>query len=383
MSTTRVLHALVVVRLILLNATYFFLPLYLADQGVSGWWIGVLLGTFAVTALLSAFQTGVLTDRVPIRHMATVGFLLMALFDWLLTFGFSAPLLLPVFLIGGLGNTILEISLVSYVLKTAEGEDSVRAFGSYTLMTGLGIGVGVLAGGQLLVALGYERVFAGSALALIGAAGLAQRLGDTRLVRASMATYAADLRSRVVLLVAAGYFLLSLHWGAEVTSLTPFLRQDLSLSEGGSGLYLGTAVLFLGAGGVVGGWALRRGFSVTRLALLAFFMSGAGHLIMPFGPVWFSWGVRAFHEAGDGLAMVTLFVVLHRAFPPERIGGLASFVTTATIVGRLIGALGFAPLGAAAGFAWPIMVSGVLVMAAALPLVPVLRRLSAGSSSVS
>ncbi len=374
-STTLVLVGL---RLLVLNLTYFFLPLYLRSIGVTGWWNGLLLALFAVTAFLSAFQTGLFTDRYPIRYLAAAGFLLMAVFELAVTRTTTMPALVIIFLTGGLGNTLLEISLSAYVLKTGDDARPGAWFGAYYTTQGLSIGAGILLGGQLVGRGGYDVAFNAAAVAFLGAAFVALRLADTSRVRVKLAEYASHLAARDALWLTAAFFLLSLHWGAEMTSVAPFLRDDLDLDPIQTGYYMGAALLGLALAAHVAGRAYDAGVGLPALALVGLLLSGLGHVVMVVPWPLASWAVRLLHEAGDGIAGVVLFLLLFRIFPRERIGGLASFVATATIVGRLVGTLGFAPLGDALGYRWPLVVSGLLTVVAILPLWRVLGVRTAG-----
>jgi predicted MFS family arabinose efflux permease len=374
MSSRTILLILVATRMVLLNATSFYLPLYLGGLGLEGAWTGILLGVFAVTALFSAFQTGLLTDRAPIRYIAATGFSLMALFNLAIAYSTSPLVLLLVFFVGGLGNTLLEISLASFVLKTADQDRPGFSFGLYIGANGFAIATGMFMGGQLLSGIGYTPVFLGTAVLMLFAAALTSQLKGTTSSSSSLSEYTADLRSPRVLLLVIGFFLMSTHWGAEMTSLTPFLRDQFGLDEAGTGLFLGTAIIGLGSAGLAAGFAFDRGVSLAKIGVTAFLLSGLGHIAMTMVPVVPSWVIRVLHECGDGAAMVTMFLLVHRVFPRERVGGLAAVVTTATIVGRLVGSLGYAPLGDAYGYDWSLIVSGSLVVLAIVPLVPVLPK---------
>ncbi len=374
MSNRATTLLLVGLRQLVINLTYFYLPLYLREVGATGWWSGLLLAMFAITAFLSAFQTGIFTDRYPIRYLLAAGFLLMAGFEVAVPRTSSLPVLAFIFLVGGLGNTLLEISLSAYVLKTADLEHPGRWFGAYYFIQGLGIGGGILAGGQLVGWGGYGVAFHVAAAAFLLAALVALRLADTGSVRVRLAEYATHLAARDALWITASFFLLSLHWGAEVTSVAPFLRDDLALDPVHTGYYMGAALLGLALAARFAGRAYDGGAPLTRLAVAGLLLSGLGHVAMTVPWPLASWAIRLAHESGDGIAGVVLFVLLHRVFPRERIGGLASFVATATIVGRLVGTVGFAPLGDAVGFRWPLIVSGLLTVAALFPLLHVLTR---------
>jgi MFS family permease len=378
MPSQRLYLVLVAARFVCLYVTYFYLPLYLQQAGITGFLSGLLLSMFAITGLLSAFGAGVLTDRYPIRRLAAVGFLLLALFNLGLTQALGAGPLLGMFVVGGLGNTILEISLTSFVLKTTDEGRAGAGFGRYYAVLALSAAAGMIIGGQLLTSLGYAATFGLAGAAFAVCAGAALGLPATARGQAPIQAYVADLRSRDLLVGCLGFVAISLHWGAEVTTLTPFLRDNVGLDPPTSGLFLGTAVLGLATGGVLAGWALDRGHRLAAIACLGLTLGGLGHVgALVSAPVP-AWVIRLLHESGDGLAGVANLYLLRHLFPVDRLGGLASFVSTVMILGRFSGTLIFAPLGAAQGHQWPLVVSGVLLLGAILPLLPLYAAVDRG-----
>jgi MFS family permease len=370
----RLVFLLVFLRMVLLNSSYFFLPLYLRDAGVTGWMNGLLLSLFAITALVSAFQTGIFTDRYPIRHLASLGALLLGAFNVLLAVLPPGPALIPVFLVGGLGNTILETSLPSFILKTARPGLEGRAFGGFQLAVGLGVGLGMGLGGLALSSIGFTPVFWGASVLFLGLSVLSQSLGSVEAVHSPLVSYARDLRASQILPVALGFGLMATHWGAEIACLTPFLRDNLGLADRSVGLYLGTAIPFLGVFGFVGGLLLDKRLPLVRVCAVGLAASALGAALMTIPIPWVSWSARALHELGDGFIGVTMFQTMSRVFPRERIGGLASFLATAMIMSRFLGTLVFAALGAAWGYHWAILVSAAITALALIPLIPALVR---------
>ncbi|MFH2008722.1 MAG: MFS transporter [bacterium] len=370
MPANALFFALAAARLILLHVVYLYLPLFLDDQQVGGFLAGVLLSMFAITGFLSAFWSGLLTDRHPVGRLTAVGFACFALFAVGLCMSTSPAVLLICFLLGGLGNTLLEMSLTAYVLKIPQPGAPRRLFGNYSLVLSLASATGIIAGGFLLSGVGYRATFLATIVGYSVLAGIALLLPTTRVAHSPLTEYARDFQGRAMVLAVVGYLLVALHRGAEITSLTPFVHDSLGLEPRHIGLFLGTALPFLGLGGWLGARLVDRGVSYRRVAVVGLLLSGCGHIAFALSNLPVAWPVRAVHELGDGLIWVTQLIAMHRVFPRDRAGGLASVMATAMILGRFAGTLLFAPLGAAFGYAWPLALSGGLVIVGAAFLLP-------------
>jgi MFS family permease len=101
--------------------------------------------------------------------------------------------------------------------------------------------------------------------------------------------------------------------------------------------------------------------------------SGLGHVGMVFEPVLLSCAFRFLHGIGDGVVLLVFYRGVATLFVAERLGGNAGVVNTMTMVGMVLGALVFGPLGEAFGYGVPLWTSGLLTMLLALPVL-VLQR---------
>ena len=173
------------------------------------------------------------------------------------------------------------------------------------------------------------------------------RLPRTRGVPTSLLEYGRDFLTPPVLFFLTWLFLFTLHWGAEATSLALFLEHNLGLSPLGVGVYMA------GEFGVVGLTAYLYGrFWAGRLKPLTFLalaliFSGAGHILMTYPALPWSFARRAVHGFGDGLILMETYTTITRLFHVDRIGGSASLISLTTTLGIFAGSLIFGPLGAA------------------------------------
>jgi MFS family permease len=100
---------------------------------------------------------------------------------------------------------------------------------------------------------------------------------------------------------------------------------------------------------------------------LALLTSGAGHILMTWPVLPWSFAMRALHGFGDGLILMETYTTIARLFHVDRIGGNSSLITLTTTLGVLTGSLIFGPVGATFGYQTPLIISGVISLAL-LPL---------------
>ena len=349
------------------SSLYFFLPLYLKDSlHFSGSQIGLLYGVLSLNAIVVSFPVGVTADRYPARILTRVGLVATALFLWSLT---AVGRFWPFFLIFwgfGLSLQLFRQSLDILLFKETRPDHS-RAFGEYNAWRMGGMMLGALAGGFLLYSLDFPltlKLFALGALALLFPT---LRLPRSPGVRSPLLQYGRDFVTRPVLFFAAWLFLFTLHWGAEATSLALFLKNNLGLSARGIGVYLAGEFAVVGLTAYLYGrfWAGR--LKPLHFLSLALLTSGIGHILMVYPSLPWSFSWRAIHGFGDGLILMEAYATIARLFHVDRIGGNSSLISLVTTLGVFAGSLVFGPLGAAYGYAWPLVISGGISLAL-LPL---------------
>ena len=357
------LHFYIAAYSAVISSVYFLLPLYLKGAlNFSGWQIGVLYAVLSLNSLIVAFPVGVTCDRYPARILSQLGLVGMAL-----SLGGMAGVerfwpFLQVFWAFGLSTQLFRQSLDILLYKDPRGQE-VDRFGHFNAARMGGMMVGALLAG----ALAYVWNFPATLLIFGVLVGLllipSRRLPLTRGVRASLKDYGRDVLTRPVLFFITWLFLFTLHWGAEGTSLSLFLKHDLGLSPLGVGVYMA------GEFGVVSATAYLYGrYWAGRLSPMAFLtvaltLSGLGHILMVQPPLGWSFIWRAIHWLGDGLILMETYTTVSRLFHVDRIGGNAGLISLATTLGVFAGSLLYGPMGAAWGYQWPLIISGITSLA--------------------
>lgn len=350
-----------------ISCTYFLLPLYLkGNLHFSGGQIGLLYAVLSLNAILVSFPVGVIGDRYPARILTRVGITATAASLWGLTQVRSFWPFLVVFLFFGLSIQLFRLSLDTLLFKE-EHSDTPRRLGQYNAMRMGGMLVGVLLGGAAYSWLSFTITLKLFGLGLLLCLGPTVHLPLTSGVRTTLFEYGRDFLAAPVLFFATWLFLFTLHWGAEATSLSLFLEQNLNLSPLGVGAYMA------GEFGVVGFTAFLYGrFWAGRLKPLTFLalalvFSGIGHILMTYPVLSWSFAWRAVHGFGDGLILMETYTTINRLFHMDRIGGNASLIALTTTMGVFAGSLIFGPLGATYGYQVPLIISGAISLAL-LPL---------------
>lgn len=368
------------------SAANFFLPLYFRDQlGFSGTQIGALFATQAIAGVLAVLPAGLGNDRVTSRTLVGASLIVQAIAFTALAMVRSFPVYLLVFFGWAVGFNLYRISLDVQLLKTDQGAGVERRALLYQFVRFGGLALGTAGAGYVLARIDFRGALMAMALVCAALALTAFALVPVRVARVRFADYRADIRRPNVLLFAGWFFLFATHWGAEYTCYGLFLRENLGLSVIQIGWYMTgefaaivvtLAVLLARRVALVNG-AVRR-FAVAGLAL-----SGVGHIGMSVTGPLVSAAFRMIHGAGDGLIVVVLYLGLARLFHVERAGGNTGFVNLAAMAGLVAGSLITGPIGERYGYQWPILASGVMILALIVPLILPIRERSAQASGIS
>ncbi|MBU4234669.1 MAG: MFS transporter [Desulfobacterales bacterium] len=346
---------------------YFLLPLYLKGSlHFTGTQIGVLYAVLSLNAILVSFPVGVIGDRYPARILTRVGLAATAASLWGLSVVGNFWPFLAVFLAFGLSSQLFRLSLDTLLFKEDHG-DAPRRLGHYNAMRMGGMMVGALLGGAAYYWLDFTATLKLFSVGLLLLIAPTVWLPLTRGVRTTLFEYGRDFLAPPVLFFATWLFLFTLHWGAEATSLSLFLEKNLGLSPLGVGAYMAGEFGIVALTAYLYGrlWAGRLK-PLTFLALALIF-SGAGHIMMTYPVLPWSFAWRAVHGFGDGLILMETYTTITRLFHVDRIGGNASLISLTTTLGVFAGSLIFGPLGAAYGYQVPLIISGAISLAL-LPL---------------
>ncbi|WP_406347144.1 MFS transporter [Streptomyces sp. NBC_00648] len=134
-----------------LGFTVPYLYIYVASvRGLGSFWAGIVLGVFALAALVALLFTGRVIDRrgplpvlVGAAVTAAVGALSLGLANNLVTVLGSAALL-------GAGTAVMQPALATMIVWSSSPTSRTRAFAMQFFLQNLGLGIGGLFGGQIV-----------------------------------------------------------------------------------------------------------------------------------------------------------------------------------------------------------------------------------------
>jgi MFS family permease len=351
------------------SLTYFFIPLFLQDHlKFSGSQIGILYAGLSVTGLFITFPIGFLNDLFTPRTLILISLITTALALWgqgAVT-GFITFFL--VFLLFGVSNNIFRTSLDALMFKGAQEENRGTRYGLFNAMRMIGFTAGALFAGYALLSFDFTaklRHLSVFALALVLAYPF---LAATPGKRWELFNYRRDFYKKEVIVFSLWLFFFTLHWGAESTCVSLFLRHHLGLHMPGIGYYMATEFIAVALASFWCGKLVDRGIGPERLLYPGLIASGLGHILMTYPNVAFSLSWRVIHGIGDGAVMIAMYEGIGRLFHVDRVGGNASLIYLVTLAGSFAGALIFGPMGEYAGYWVPLAISGLIT----LVLLPVL-----------
>ena len=344
----------------LASFTFFFLPLLLFDLGLDGLQIGILLSSATFITLFSSFPIGIINDRLSIKYVVIAGMLLeSAFFAGLYAFK-DFWLILPFFVAGGLGSNMIDTSIRSLTFKALSPEKRGKWLGILQFTGTGGFSIGVMLGGFMLYSMNFSGVLLLSAVAFLAMAFVSYFVAEAKKGKFPLREYKSIVLRKGTIIFLLPLFIFGLHWGAEHTSYSLFLREELGLGLIESGIYIGVPIMVLAVVSVVAGLRIDKTGSHKAPLFMGFIISGFGHVMMAYPIVPVSFVFRVVHEIGDALAMLSYNVSFSKIFKVDRVAGETSIAYTIITIGGILGSLIFGPLGYTYGFAWPFIISGLL-----------------------
>jgi MFS family permease len=362
MAGMRRVHLINFIRTMAVTTVVFLAPLYFIGLGFSGVAIGVIVALLAAAPIVFSFPTGWINDRLSMK--AVIGGALLLLSTLFVAAGFvrSVAPMAAVFLLIGVANSAINVSINSLYYKDRGEPDSNRKYGRFVGWLSLGPPVGLLLGSAVSRFAGF-RTLLGVMAALTAVTALAVRgFGEEKFAAVSFRDYRFSVFNKRTLLFSAFLVLLALHWGTEQTVYAPFLRSRFALSDSGIALYMAGAYLTLALAAFLVGRLKDDPVRDRRLFLLGMILSGAGLVLMTAGNVRFSFLFRCIHEGGDGLMGAFVVLTISRLFEKKTIGGSAGILTALQTSGHMAGSLVFSWLGFRAGLQVPMIVAGAILL---------------------
>ncbi|MBN2042669.1 MAG: MFS transporter [Candidatus Aenigmarchaeota archaeon] len=335
-----------------------FLPLLFVDIGLSGVQIGILLSVYMFVSLFSSFPIGVINDRFSIREVIFAGLILSSLF----MFGFSVLkgfwFFMLYYAMGGLGHNMVNTSLRSLIYKLSRRRSEDMNLGVFQFFMSFGASIGYIVGGFLIFILDFDLTLIIGSLLIFILSFLSFLVPKVDIRKFSFWEYKHSLLKKSVFLLLFPVFLFGTHWGAEQTSYSLFLRNFLGLDIFYSGLYMGFSLMAMAIGGIYAGKHINKTRYPKKLFLLGILMSGVFSILMANPNLYLSFLSRFLHEIGDGLMMVSYYIILADIFDKKIIAGESSIAYMALVLGAIVGAPIYGHIGFVYGYHFPFIISG-------------------------
>jgi MFS family permease len=359
----RRMHFINFVRKFAVATLFFLAPLHFLALGFGALAIGAIMSCFAAAPILFAFPTGWINDRFSIKRVILVALLAQSILFVAIGHVSHAAGMAVLFLLTGLANSALDVSINSLYYKDPSEGNPNRKYGLYILWLSLGPAAGILFGGMLLFSSGFPLlVTVFGAITALSAFSL-RRIDGEKFSMVEIREYRAEIFNKKVLAFSLFLLILALHWGVEGTVYSPFLRAGLGLNDFQVALYISMAYLSLAGASLL---VCRLKFDARRnrgLFLLGMMLSGVGLALMARHDVRLSFFFRLVHEAGDGLLAVLSIVYISNLFEKRTIGGSAGILSALQTAGQMTGAMAFSWLGYRSGLEYPFFIAGALLIA--------------------
>jgi len=357
----------------------FFLTVFLKDYlHFSGGEIGILYAGASAATILSLFPVGIFNDRLTPRKLIILGLLLTALFYGGFLVFKSFLLILLIFILGGCGRALVDVSTDTLLQKTRKERDPGVYFGVFNLFRSLAIAFGFILGGILLFKFDFYLVFLLVTIVCLLLIFYARQLELTESTRFEAIHYGKDLLQPHILAFLLTIFIFALHWGAETTSYGLFLKENLSLNRVQMGLYMSVELFVLGFTAYFLGKRLdNKKTTFLRILMVGLLASGVGHIFMTYPQPYISVFFRGLHGFGDGAIFLFMYLGIAKFFKVERIGGSTGALSFVLSLGAITGALIFGPLGEKFGYNWPLIISGAGELVILLIVILAFRELIA------
>jgi len=357
------IHLINFCRKLTVNTLFFLVPLHLLKIGLSGWQIGTVVSFYGIAPLLFSFPVGWINDRFSIRRIIQGAISLLCLLFLSLAFVNDFYILCFVFLLLGIANNALDVSLNSLYYKDDARLDLNKKYGTLAFWLALGTATGTISGGTLVHFANFRILFFVYSAFLLLVLSFTRKVGKEKFHVISMKQYRIDLINRKTILFSILIFTLALHWGAEGTVYSPFLKSYFDLNDFQLSLYISISLFFLAFSSLAIAFLRFDARLNQRIFLFALFVSGLGHILMVNPNVYVSLVFRIVHEIGDGLMGALIFLFISRLFQKQSIGGSSGVLLALMTLGHMLGAQIFAPIGYRFGLHLPFIISGCLLIA--------------------
>lgn len=361
-----------------LNMTLaFFLGIHFAAIGLSGAEIGLIFAIYSITNLISILPSGLFNDNSHSKTLILISLILsgIRLLGYSLTTSLLPLAILSFF--GGIGTALYKTSSESLFHKLTNKKEVSKKIMIFqgTLYTSMALAM-AFAGYLLEINYTFNNLFIGIGTFFIIAGIAAQFIlpkNDT--IKIELLQYKKDIWQKKVLALLFIILIFTLHIGAEVTSYGLFLKKNLLLSSLETGIYMGTAIFFMGISVIFINKYFKK-ITPKGVFLGGLLISGIFHILMVTENQTLSLLFRTLHEIGDSAVFFSIYFIINQFFDLRRVGGLNSIALLTTSIGISIGSLFFGPLGETYGYDVAMVGGGVTILLAFIVSLPFINTIT-------
>lgn len=348
-----------------------FIPLFLEQKGITGYYLGFLMAEVPLISFLLAFPSGMINDRVESRKLIFFSFLVLSLFAAFLSLGKSFMILIPVFALFALGKSFFQSSFDALFVKNLLSEHSEKHLVKYLTVTAAAGFIGLASVFIFQIIYGENTDFkimtAAACVIFAVSSVIAFKLKKTATAKVSMREYGKTKTGKGIIVFCAILFLFSSHWGAEETCYALFLKHYLHAGMVKTTVYMMCEFLAFPAAAFFVAGALQKG----KVSLLAVFMAGVFFsgitMILKVNPDFnFSLIMRMIHGASDGVVLLVTLHGLGSLFDKGKIGGNMGIWGISQVAGSLFGMMIYPKIGHLYGYQYSFIISGVSLVVTAV-----------------
>ena len=353
----------------LMSSFYILLPVlpsYVLSIGGSESRVGLIIGAFALSALLFRPIVGAAIDAVGRKGFIVLGALIFTCSSVVYGFARSVALLLGVRVLHGVGMAAFQTAALTLVVDSVPGRRRGEAIGIYGISSNLAMVAGPALGSTLLAATSFGAVFKCSAMLGIVGVILALVLRERTGYRNRGPEYPkSGLFCREALLPSFAILAVMLTYGATLSFVPLFIIQERLASEARVALFFSVyAAVLIAARAPAGKISDRKGRSAAALpgmilvgAAMSCLAIGQHFAIILFG--------AALYGIGMALAQPALTASAVDYVPESRRGSAMGTFSAAFELGIGLGAVAFGVLAGAVGYRQMFAAAGVTAILAA------------------
>jgi len=356
------IHFINFCRKLTVNSILFLIPLHFLKIGFNGWQIGLVTACYAIAPLLFSFPAGWINDHLSITKMIRGALFLVSLSLFLIGWINHFPAMAAVFLMLGISNNALDVSINSLFYKDSRDIDQNKKYGRLSFWLALGMAIGTFAGGFLTQYGNFRIMFFIYSGFMVVVLLLSGNRGREQFSKVTLKEYKLELINKKTVSFMIMIFVLTLHWGAENTVYSPFLKDYFGLNNLQVSLYISLPLFVLALSALLVSMLRYNALSNRRLFLFSMAISGLGLILMVVPILPLSFAFRVVHEMGDGFMGALIVLYISKLFQQRSIGGSSGILLAVMTTGHMVGSILFSTVGYRFGLHIPFLISGALLI---------------------